>query len=146
MTRVIRQGQQGFTLIELMIVVAIVGILVAVAVPVYQRYTIRTQVTEGIQLSTSAKNAVSQYYMTNGDWPPDNLTAGLADPTEIAGHYTAQVDVTDNVIEIQYGGDAHTAISGEMLVLTAVVHSGSVSWNCASAGVIEDKHLPAACR
>lgn len=138
--------KKGFTLVEMMIVVAIIGILVVVALPVYQRYAIRTQVTEGIQLSTSAKNAVSQYYMATGLWPADNLTAGLADASDIAGHYTAQVDVTDNVIEIQYGGDAHTAISGEMLVLTAVVHSGSVSWNCASAGVIEDKHLPAACR
>lgn len=136
----------GFTLIELMIVVAIVGILVVVALPVYQRYTIRTQISEGIQLSTGAKTAVSEYFMANGAWPVDNIQAGVADVTEIAGHYTTQVDVTDNVIEIQYGGAAHAAIAGQMIRLTAADNSGSVSWSCTSAGVIEDKHLPAACR
>jgi type IV pilus assembly protein PilA len=138
--------ETGFTLIELMIVVAIIGILVAVAIPMYQRYTIRSQVAEGLSLSAGAKNAVGAFYMNHGTWPTDNNEAGLATETEIAGQYTAQVAVVDNVIQIQYGVEAHSQISGEVLTLTAFDNSGSVSWTCASAGVIEDRHLPDACR
>ena len=129
-----------------MIVVAIIGILVAVAIPMYQRYTIRSQVAEGLNLSSGAKNSVGAFYMNHGTWPTDNSEAGLAAETEIAGQYTAQVAVIDNVIEIQYGVSAHSDISGEIVTLTAFDNSGSVGWTCASAGVIQDQHLPDACR
>lgn len=138
--------KRGFTLIELMIVVAIVGMLAAIAIPMYQRYVIRAQVSEGLNLSSAAKSAVSEYFMGAGDWPSDNAEAGLSDATDIFGSYTAQVEVIDNVIEIEYGYDAHSDISGKIVTLTGVDNSGTVSWICASAGEIENRHLPDACR
>ncbi len=138
--------QQGFTLIELMIVVAIIGILAAIAIPAYQDYTIRAQISEGLTLSAGAKAAVTEYFMYRGIWPTDNAEAGLADQHDIIGKYTEHIDVQDDVIEIKYGYDAHTAIFDEKITLTAFNNAGSVSWTCASAGVIQAKHLPAACR
>jgi type IV pilus assembly protein PilA len=142
----VTKQQTGFTLIELLIVVAIIGVLVAVALPMYQRYTIRSQVAEGLSLSSGAKDAVGTFYMNHGTWPTDNSEAGLATETEIVGNYTAQVAVVDNVIQIQYGVRAHSEISGETVTLTAFDNSGSIDWTCASAGVIEDRHLPDVCR
>ncbi len=141
-----KKEQQGFTLIELMMVVAIIGILAAIAMPAYQDYTIRAQISEGLRLSAGAKSALSEYYVDRGAWPTDNNQAGLANQNDITGKYTNRVRVNDNVIEIRYGNDAHNAIFNEMIELTAVDNSGSISWTCASAGVIQDNHLPAACR
>ncbi len=141
-----KKEQQGFTLIELMIVVAIIGILAAIAMPAYQDYTIRAQISEGLSLSAGAKSAISEYFMDRGAWPADNTTAGLADKHDIIGKYTEHVDVEDNVIEIKYGYDAHTKIFDEKIELTAVDNAGSISWTCASAGTIRTNHLPAACR
>lgn len=136
--------QNGFTLIELMVVVSIIGILAAVAIPIYQRYVIRSQITEGLTLSGSAKSAIGEYYVENGTWPADNFEAGIADKDEFVGLYTAQVEVKNNRIEIQYGLGAHAAISGELVALIAKDKGGSLSWSCDS--VIEDKLLPDACR
>ncbi len=141
-----KKEQHGFTLIELMIVVAIIGILAAIAIPAYQDYTIRAQISEGLTLSAGAKAAVSEYFMDRGIWPINNVTAGLADRHDITGKYTEHVGVNANVIDIKYGFDAHTAIFAERITLTAVDNAGSISWTCASAGVIQAKHLPAACR
>ena len=141
-----RKFQQGFTLIELMIVVAIIGILASVAMSAYQGYTIRAQVAEGLGLSASPKAAVSEYFMDRGAWPANNAAAGLVDQTLITGRYTAQVGVTNNVIAITYGNSAHAAIFNETVELTAANNFGSISWTCASGGVIEPKHLPSVCR
>ena len=141
-----REEQRGFTLIELMIVVAIIGILASVALSAYQNYTIRAQVSEGLTLSASVKTAVSEYFMDRGAWPANNAEAGLVDKTLIKGKYTAQVDVANNVIAITYGNSAHTEIFNETVELTGVNNAGSISWTCASAGVIGPKYLPAACR
>ena len=86
--------QQGFTLIELMIVVAIIGILAAIAIPAYQDYTIRAQVSEGLSLSSGAKAAVAEFYQDSGNWPANNSQAGLEVSPYIQGKYTLQVAVT----------------------------------------------------
>ena len=139
--------QQGFTLIELMIVVAIIGILAAIAIPAYQDYTIRAQVSEGLNLSGGAKAAVTEFFQDRGLFPANNTTAGLDLAGNIQGHYVDQVSVADEVISIRYGNAANQKISGEILTLTAnTALAGSVQWVCASGGVIPDKHLPSACR
>ena len=140
--------QQGFTLIELMIVVAIIGILAAIAIPAYQDYTIRAQVSEGLNLSGGAKAAVTEYFQDRGSLPADNTEAGLAASDEIQGMYVDEVNVAAGVINVQYGNDAHQVISGNAIQLTPdTSNPGSVAWVCATgAGPIENKHLPAACR
>jgi type IV pilus assembly protein PilA len=141
-----RKKQQGFTLIELMIVVAIIGILASFAMSAYQGYTIRAQVSEGLILSASVKSAVAEYFMDSGAWPANNAAAGLVDQNLIIGKYTANVGVANNVIAITYGNDAHAEIFNETVELTAVSNAGSVSWICASGGVIQPKYVPAVCR
>ena len=142
--------QQGFTLIELMIVVAIIGILAAIAIPAYQDYTIRAQVSEGLNLSGGAKAAVTEFLQDRGSMPADNSEAGLAEPSEIQGKYVASVTVELGVIEVAYGNEAHQILQAAGATLnmspnTAAV--GSVQWTCSSIdGSIENKHLPAACR
>ena len=139
--------QQGFTLIELMIVVAIIGILAAIAIPAYQDYTIRAQVSEGLNLAGGAKAAVSEYTMDRGSWPDTNAIAGLSDAGDIQGKYVGQVEVVDGLITVTYGNDAHTTINGANLMLSPVTNAGSVEWICSSSDdSIADKHVPAACR
>ena len=139
--------QQGFTLIELMIVVAIIGILAAIAIPAYQDYTIRAQVSEGLNLSGGAKAAVTEYFQDRGSMPADNTEAGLETASNIQGKYVASVSVSSGVIEVTYGNEAHQVISGATLQMTpSTAQAGSVQWDCASAADIENKHLPAACR
>ena len=140
-----RQGLRGFTLIELMIVVAIVGILAAIAIPTCMDYTIRSQIAEGINVATGAKTAVAAYYQEYGDFPLDNDTAALAPAAGIQGTYVTSVSVSGADISIRYGNEAHSRISGETIILTAADAIGSVTWVCASGGVIQDKHLPTAC-
>ena len=138
--------QHGFTLIELMTVVAIIGILVSVAFPVLQGYTIRTQVAEGLNLSGPLKNAVAVYYIDNGAFPIDNADAALEPAGGNSGNYVDSISVSGAVISIQYGNDASAQISGETVTLTAMDNLGSVSWICASGGVVSESYLPPSCR
>jgi type IV pilus assembly protein PilA len=139
-----RKMQQGFTLIELMIVVAIIGILAAIAIPAYQDYTIRAQVSEGMSLTSGTRTAVSEFFQTRGTWPPSNVSAGVAAAGSITGSYVTQVVVADSTITATFGNQANTKIAGGTLVLTGTDEGGSVSWTC--SGTIETKYLPSTCR
>ena len=145
-----KQVQKGFTLIELMIVVAIIGILAAIAIPAYQDYTIRAQVSEGLSLTGGAKAAVSEFYQDQGEWPTSNANAGLEDAGSINGRYVASVTVgnADGIITVLYRDAAPTNqnIRGDSLQLAGLDNNGSVSWTCSNAAGLEDKWLPAACR
>ncbi|HEZ0602757.1 TPA: pilin, partial [Neisseria meningitidis] len=90
--------QKGFTLIELMIVIAIVGILAAVALPAYQDYTARAQVSEAILLAEGQKSAVTEYYLNHGEWPKNNTSAGVATSADIKGKYVKSVEVKNGVV------------------------------------------------
>jgi type IV pilus assembly protein PilA len=142
-----KKFQQGFTLIELMIVVAIIGILAAIAIPAYQDYTVRAQVSEGLNLGGGAKTAVTEFFQDRGAWPANNDQAGIdATPTNIKGKYVKSVTVAAGIVTVLYGIDAHaTLLSGKNITLSPVNAGGSVTWTCASA-TLPDKHLPAACR
>jgi type IV pilus assembly protein PilA len=141
--------QKGFTLIELMIVVAIIGILAAIAIPQYQDYTIRAQVSEGMNLATSAKTAMSEFYSRKGRFAGDNQSYDLASPTSITGEYVESVDTstTNGQIEIEYSSNANQVISTETLVLSAIDQGGSLQWTCNSGGSssIPDQYLPGSC-
>jgi type IV pilus assembly protein PilA len=139
------RSEQGFTLIELMIVVAIIGILAAIAVPMYLDYSVRTQIAEGLNLAASAKSAVTEFYQDRGVFPTDNIEAGLSIPADIRGKYVQSVSVAGDTITILYGVDANVKILGSTVTLQAVDNAGSVGFICSSA-VVLDKHLPAACR
>ena len=138
--------QQGFTLIELMIVVAIIGILAAIAIPAYQDYTIRAQVSEGLNLSAGAKAAVTEFFQDQGTLPTDNAEAGIEAANVITGKYVVSVAVAAGVITVTYGGDVNAAVTaaGGTLTLTPTPTAGSVSWACTSN--MQNKWLPAACR
>ncbi|HFC6226025.1 TPA: pilin [Neisseria meningitidis] len=157
--------QKGFTLIELMIVIAIVGILAAVALPAYQDYTARAQVSEAILLAEGQKSAVTEYYLNHGKWPSDNSAAGVASSSTIKGKYVAGVKVEKGVITAtMLSSGVNKEIQGKKLSLWAKRQDGSVKWFCGqpvtrtgtgtnsddvtadSDKKIETKHLPSTCR
>jgi type IV pilus assembly protein PilA len=124
--------QKGFTLIELMIVVAIIGILAAIAIPAYQDYTIRAQVTEGLNLAGAVKAGVAESYAQRGTWPANNVEAGLdAIATNISGKYVDNINVAAGVITITYGKQANAAILTKTLIITPGTSlNQDVSWIC----------------
>ncbi|HGG8637419.1 TPA: pilin [Neisseria meningitidis] len=159
--------QKGFTLIELMIVIAIVGILAAVALPAYQDYTARAQVSEAILLAEGQKSAVTEYYLNHGIWPKNNTSAGVATSANIKGKYVEKVEVKNGVVTAtMLSTGVNKEIQGKKLSLWAKRQAGSVKWFCgqpvtradkatdADADVtadsgnekIDTKHLPSTCR
>ena len=135
---------KGFTLIELMIVVAIIGILAAIGIPQYQNYVARAQVSEALSLASGAKTAVAEYLNSTGNFPPDNETAGLADPDDINGKYVESVTVADAKITVMFSSGAHSNLRGGSMDLTAVNNMGSVEWGCSSSADIIS-YLPSSC-
>ena len=138
---------QGFTLIELMIVVAIIGILAGIAMPQYRKYSVIAQVSEGMNLAAGAKTAMVERYNRRGSFATSNASYDLAKPSSIKGEYVAQVDLgaTAGQIEVTYGNGANTLISGKTLVLSAVENGGSLDWQCGS-GSVPARYLPSNCR
>lgn len=135
---------QGFTLIELMIVVAIIAILAAIALPAYQDYVARAQVAEGLGLATGAKTAIATYYGSTGRFPSNNPVAGLDEAEKIKGRYVRSVTVDDSgKISVEFSDKASSKISGDILTLHARNNLGSLSWRCDG---IKPKYLPESCR
>lgn len=134
----------GFTLIELMIVVAIIAILAAIALPAYQDYVARAQVSEGFSLATGAKSAIAVYYGDRGSFPADNAAAGMAQPGSIRGKYVSSVTVGNTgSIDVLFSSSSNAKISGQTLALEVTDANGSLTWQC---GGLDDKYMPASCR
>jgi type IV pilus assembly protein PilA len=162
--------QAGFTLIELMIVVAIVGILAAIAIPAYQTYTVRAQVAEGLNMAAHAKAPIADAFLEDGEAPANRVLAGLsANATDTSGKYVSAVDVVNGRLVVTFGNEANAAISGLNLTVTPY-ETGElgVVWRCGTAPVpantqplgtagggqaaawvaptVPDRYLPASCR
>jgi type IV pilus assembly protein PilA len=163
--------QKGFTLIELMIVVAIIGILAAIAIPAYQDYTIRSQVTEGMTLAGDLKASIAEYTAQTGSWPASMVQLGLTSGgLTKTGRYVFGIDVVDGTITITYGNDANAAINqastgNSLLSFRPLVNANEdIVWVCGNAAnplnavelasgnsganqtTLVDKYVPSSCR
>lgn len=153
----------GFTLIELMIVIAIIGILASIAIPAYQDYTIRAQVTEAFSLASELKGPIQEFRKDRGRLPRNNLEAGVPEPQFLIGNYVTRVEVNNGAIHIQFGNNANTNVEGKTLTLQPIVVTGSpaspMSWRCGMREIpkgmeavgenrtsVESKYVPASCR
>jgi len=156
--------QDGFTLIELMIVVAIIGVLASIAVPQYQNYVARAQVAEAFNLASGYKSPMAEYYAVNGQFPSSNKDIGFPEDVTRNGHggenvedgYVAYIgiwpsddDYTSRVV-IEMGNNATDAISGKWVVMESKETDGSIQWSCrtttGAGNAMDDKFLPGSCR
>ena len=160
--------QKGFTLIELMIVVAIIGILASLAIAAYQTYQVRAQVAEGISLATSAKTPIVDAFLQTGIPPAGRTEAGMSPlATGTSGKYVSGVDVVDGRIDVTFGNDAHAEIFGRTVSFTPYMAGGnSIVFRCGAAPApavgapltdgtvssdhldptVPERYLPTACR
>jgi type IV pilus assembly protein PilA len=130
-----RRLQRGFTLIELMIVVAIIGVLAAIAIPAYQNYTVRAQVAEGLSIAAMRKAAVADAFVNRGVAPLNRLEAGMtANPADTNGKYVSSVDVQSGVLVITFGNEVNAAINGLTVTLTPYETGNlGIAWRCGLA-------------
>ena len=144
-----KKFQQGFTLIELMIVIAILGILMAIAIPAYQDYAVRAKVSEGINLAGASKLGVAETYSSTGVLVSSNTSAGLPTSTDINGKYVSSIAVgTSGLITITYTG-VEPKLSAKTLLLSPTTAAGSIKWRCkpgAAAAGVDPRYLPSECR
>ncbi len=139
--------QKGFTLIELMIVVAIIGILAAVALPAYQDYTARAQVSEAVVLFEGPKGGITEFWSNKGGFPTTNDSAGIAAAASISGKYVTSVDVNAGIVTATMRGTGKVAkgLEASTIILSPTTTAGSIKWVC-KAGTMKSKYLPSSCR
>jgi type IV pilus assembly protein PilA len=156
----------GFTLIELMIVIAIIGILASLAISAYQTYTVRAQISEGLSMAAGAKVPVVDAYTQSGVAPADRTAAGMSPTaTDTSGNYVSAVAIVDGRVDVTFGGPrAHQDIIGSTVSLTPyVAGNNTVTWRCGNAGTpagtalmnggaahqaptVQLRYLPTSCR
>ena len=143
----VQMSARGFTLIELMIVVAIIAILAAIAIPAYQNYLVKAQVSEGVTLASGAESDVSEFMADTGRLPAGNSSAGLTSASSIFGNYVSQVEVTDGKITVKFGNKANAVLKvagQDTLVFSPVTATGAIRWDC--SGTVSSRFLPSSCR
>ncbi len=146
-----KSAQKGFTLIELMIVVAIIAILAAIAIPAYQDYLIRSQATEGVTLMDGAKIGVTEFFSNTGRLPATNGSAGIASASSIAGTYVQSVTVgSGGLITAKFdpSGKVNKALYSKTIELSPHTANGVVAWTCktGASDPVDQKYLPSSCR